>query len=277
MKEYVATSLLLGFAMALIAQSNGINTTDTSPIDGIVPKKIIQEKPLLGYANVAESDIVWEKKVWRIIDTREKMNLPFAYPEKSFFSIINNAVLEGKLKAYSVENDKFSIALDIAQVKAMVNTTDTVTILQDDFTEEYKVVQNAIDDANVKQIRVKEVWFLDKNTSTVQVRILGIAPLIDEYDDLGNYKYTKPLYWVYYPDCRELLSHQLVFNFGGNDAAPTTWEDLLEQRLFSSYITKSSNIYDRRLEDYLTGVDMLLEGDKIKNEIFHFENDLWSY
>lgn len=186
-------------------------------------------------------------------------------------------MLEGKLKAYSVENDKFSIALDIAQVKAMVNTTDTVTILQDDFTEEYKVVQNAIDDANVKQIRVKEVWFLDKNTSTVQVRILGIAPLIDEYDDLGNYKYTKPLYWVYYPDCRELLSHQLVFNFGGNDAAPTTWEDLLEQRLFSSYITKSSNIYDRRLEDYLTGVDMLLEGDKIKNEIFHFENDLWSY
>jgi hypothetical protein len=56
-----------------------------------------------------------------------------------------------------------------------------------------------------------------------------------------------------------------------------TWEDLFEMRFFASYIYKESNVYDRRLQDYLSGVDLLLEADKIKQEIFNFEHDLWSY
>lgn len=48
-------------------------------------------------------------------------------------------------------------------------------------------------------------------------------------------------------------------------------------RHFSNYVTKQSNVYDRRIEDYLTGVDMLLEADKIRLDIFNFEHDLWSY
>ena len=63
----------------------------------------------------------------------------------------------------------------------------------------------------------------------------------------------------------------------GNDAAPISWEDILEMRYFSSYIYKESNVQDRRLEDYLTGVDKLVEAKRIKNEIFNFEHDLWSY
>jgi hypothetical protein len=56
-----------------------------------------------------------------------------------------------------------------------------------------------------------------------------------------------------------------------------SWEDIMEMRYFSSYIYKESNVYDRRLQDYLSGVDLLLEADKIKNEIFSFEHDLWSF
>jgi len=73
-----------------------------------------------------------------------------------------------------------------------------------------------------------------------------------------------------------VLARERVFNTG-NDASPITWEDLLEMRFFSSYIYKVSNVYDRRLQDYKTGVDLLLEAEKIKAEIFNFEHDLWSY
>jgi len=110
----------------------------------------------------------------------------------------------------------------------------------------------------------------------LQVRILGIAPLIDVKDDNGNFRYEKPMFWVYYPECREVLSRHQVFN-SGNDASPNSWEDLLEMRFFSSYIYKQSNVHDFRLQDYLSGVDLLLEADKIKHEIFNFEHDLWSY
>jgi len=48
-------------------------------------------------------------------------------------------------------------------------------------------------------------------------------------------------------------------------------------RKFSSYIFKESNVFDRRIQDYATGIDLLLEGEKIKADIFNKEHDMWTY
>lgn len=248
------------------------------PLDGVVEKKLIAERPILAYDPIREADVVWEKRIWRIVDVREKMNLTFVYPEDPFFKILNDAAIAGDVTAYSVEDDKFSKPLTKDEVAAMGSNIDTVTTFDPEtYEEKTTIVRNDINWENVKQFRMKEVWFFDKESSTLQVRILGIAPLIDEFDDAGNFKYTRAMYWIYYPDCRTLLARHRVFNLSGNDASPITWEDLLEMRMFASYIIKESNVYDRKIEEYATGVDMLLEGEKIKNEIFNYEHDQWSY
>ncbi len=248
------------------------------PLDGVVEKKHLMDHPVLPYDQVREADLMWEKRVWRIIDVREKMNLCFSYPEEYFFSIINEAAIKGDLKAYSVKDDKFSLPLTKDEVASMSSSIDTISVFDPEtYEENIKIVRNERNPDDVKQFRVKEIWFFDKETSTMQVRILGIAPLIDEYDNNGNFKYTRPLYWLYYPDCRELLARHRVFNIGGNDASPMSWEDLFEMRFFSSYVYKESNVFDRKIEEYATGVDQLMEGEKIKQEIFNFEHDLWSY
>ena len=110
----------------------------------------------------------------------------------------------------------------------------------------------------------------------MNVRILGIAPLIDVTDENDNFRYEKPMFWAYYPEARPILAKHEVFN-PQNDAALISWEDLLEMRFFASYIYKESNVRDLQLRHYLTGVDLLLEAEKIKQEIFNFEHDLWSY
>ena len=63
----------------------------------------------------------------------------------------------------------------------------------------------------------------------------------------------------------------------GNDAIRLSWEDIMEARFFSSYITKESNVYDRVIQEYATGLDALFESDNIKQKLFEFEHDLWSY
>jgi len=111
------------------------------------------------------------------------------------------------------------------------------------------------------------------------VRILGIAPLQEVFDeDTGTFKYELPLFWVYYPEAREVLSRYTVFN-EMNDASVITWSDLFEMRRFSSYIYKQSNVLDVRLIDMFpnSGVDRLLESEKIKSELFNWEHDLWTY
>ena len=62
-----------------------------------------------------------------------------------------------------------------------------------------------------------------------------------------------------------------------NDAFKGTFEDLFETRHFSGYVIKEENIYDRNITDYAQGIDALLEGERIKNEIYEYEHDLWNY
>lgn len=255
------------------------NTGDKKgPLDDVVESENILNKRVLPYDHIREADIFWKKRIWRVIDIREKMNLPFAYPERPFFTILMEAASEGEIKAYSVEDDKFSIELTPDEVKSMGASIDTISTLDPETYEEtFQIVRNEVNPEDVKRFRLKEIWFFDEETSTMQVRILGVAPLIDVKDDNGNFRYEKPMFWIYYPEAREMLARERVFNIAGNDAAPVTWEDLMEMRFFSSYIYKESNVFDRRLQEYLSGVDLLMEADKIKQEIFNFEHDLWSY
>ena len=247
------------------------------PIDDIVEKRLIDDRRVLPYQPLREADIFWEKRIWRVIDIREKMNLPFAYPEMPFFTILMDAAVNGDISVYSTEDDKFTSKLQPGEVASMGATVDTViTFDPETYEEQIQVVRNELNPEDVKRFRLKEVWFFDEETSTLQVRILGIAPLIDVKDDNGNFRYEKPMFWAYYPECREIFARHKVF-MAGNDASTITWEDLYEMRFFSSYIYKESNVHDRRLQEYLTGVDLLLEADKIKQEIFNFEHDLWSY
>ena len=49
------------------------------------------------------------------------------------------------------------------------------------------------------------------------------------------------------------------------------------ERMFSSTIFKEANVMDRQIDQYMVGLDALLEAEKIKEELFNFEHDLWEY
>ncbi len=249
-----------------------------TPVDDIIPERTTFQKRVLPYDPVREADIFYEKRIWRIIDVREKMNLPFAYPPRPLVSIIMDAAKSGELTVFSNEAEDFSLPLSPEEVAAQGASVDTVTTFDPEtYEEKIKIVTNELNPEDIKRFRIKEVWFFDKEVSTLQVRILGIAPMKEVKDENGNFLYETPMFWVNYPNARDILAKERVYNITGNDASPLSWEDLMEMRFFSSYIMKESNVFDRRLEEYLSGVDLLLEGEKIKREIFNFEHDLWSY
>ena len=230
----------------------------------------------MAYPSIQERDILWKKYVWRVIDVREKMNLAFIYPKAPFFKIITDAAQKEELALYSTEDDNFSYNLSNEELNEILFERDTVEIFDQDFNVELMPIENDLNYEDVKRFRIKEVWFFDSQHSTLRVRILGIAPMIEVKDEAGNFKYERPLFWIAYNELRPILAKEQVFN-GFNDSANTSWEDLLEMRYFASMIIKASNVYDRKIEDFLTGVDALLEAEKIKQEIFNFEHDLWSY
>ena len=251
-----------------------------TPLDDVVKKEIMLERKVLPYQPVRESDIFWEKRVWRVIDVREKMNLPFAYPEEPFFKILSDAASKGDLPVYTTDEDgaKFKKRMSTDDVLSQLSKTDTVvTFDPETYEEKVAIVRNDVNWENVKRFRIKEVWYFDKEISQLQVRILGIAPMIDVTDNEGNFRFEKPMFWVYYPQAREMFARHRVFTLGGNTNATISWEYMFEMRYFASYIYKESNVHDRKIDDYVQGVDMLMESERIKNDIFNFEHDLWQY
>jgi gliding motility associated protien GldN len=251
--------------------------TESKVLDGVYERTIIKETPPLTYDHIREADVFWEKRIWRVLDVREKMNKTFVYPEAPLINIILKAAQNEEITLYSAIDDKFTQEFTADEASTIGVSVDTIiTFDPETFAEQMKVVRNELNWEDIKRFRIKEVWFFDEETSTMQVRILGIAPLREVYDDQGNFKYEQPMFWAYYPSLRDVLATKEAFN-PLNDAARMSWEDIFEMRYFSSYIYKESNVYDRRIQDYMTGVDILLESEKIKNELFNFEHDLWSY
>ena len=269
MKRFTFLSISLIFFSLLNAQQDTPWGNPTTP-----------EKEYIHYDDISEADVMWAKRVWRIIDTREKMNLPFRNPEKSLFDIIQAAACSGDLTVYDntvLNADKFIQRLNPKQVCDMIIKRDTIDLINaETLLPERKPIENIITQDKIIKYKVKEDWFFDEETSTMQVRIMGIAPVVEAYDSEMNYIGDETMYWIYYPDLRPFLSKQAVYNTS-NDIEFLSWDNVFEARLFDSYIYKESNVYDRHIQDYASGLDALYESDRLQQKLFEFEHDLWSY
>ncbi len=129
---------------------------------------------------------------------------------------------------------------------------------------------------DIVQYRMKEDWFFDKERSVLDVRIIGLAPVVYDKDDQGQVTGMKELFWLYFPHCRLIFNNYFVYN-DKNDAQWMSFDDLFWKRRFNAYIYKQSNVYDRKVETYRAGVDALYESQKIKEEIRTLEHDVWSF
>lgn len=253
-------------------------------LQGVYPKDNLY-KPPVQYTYLREADVMFSRTVWRKLDMREKMNHPIYYPLEatkeriSLVQLMLNAMNEGSLTAYDAMNDEFTTPLSYGSTKNFGTWTDTIYVENPDppYNIIPKPVVHEFDPSTVKEFRIKEVWFFDKQRSVMDVRIVGICPVAENIDpSTGEVRGMTPMFWVYFPELRNLLSSTRVFT-RHNGSTEMTYDDLFWKRMFSSYIYKVANVYDRRIADYTSGINALLESEKAKNDLFIFESDLWEY
>jgi gliding motility associated protien GldN len=258
-------------------------------LDGIYRPEHTLERRVIPYAPLREADIMWMQRVWRRIDLREKINHAMYYPEKpaqgrkSLFDVLKDAILnDGTLTAYNPgalgDNDMFTQRMTTDEVRALLLRKDTA-YTEDLMTGEMipQIVTIEVTTAQVRWYEIKEEWFFDRQRSVMDVRIIGICPMKAVTDELtGEFRGLQRLFWIYYPEARYVFVKSEVFN-RGNDVERRTYEDIFWKRQFGSYIVKASNVYDRNISQYKSGLEALLEAEKIKTEITNMEHDLWSY
>lgn len=280
----VLVCLIIAASMTALSNQCFSQVLDAAPRDGVYDKTAITQVQPISYTNLREADIVWSKRIWRTVDLREKMNQPFYFPTepqrnwRSFAQILWDALQEGTITAYSATDDQFLVPMTFKEVKDKVESSDST--LQPDPDNEDQMIyvkSNAtFSSADIKKILIKEDYYFDKQRSVFEVRILGIclvAPLMVKGEKFGDMN----LFWVYFPECRNLFAQNEMFNLQNGSAGRLTYDDVFMKRIFSSYVTKEENVYNRSIREYATGVDALLEAEKAKNKLFEFESSLWEY
>lgn len=276
-----------------LTQRYGISSRSEDAIDNIA----IKDKLPIDYENIREDDAVFRAKVWRVIDTREKLNSVFRNPSiyngnnELFLSILYNAITDSisylddpSKRPVAFKDERFSEPFTMQEFQQKFSGgLDTSNKFDLDGNVVAKVIkQRPFPVDSVYQFQIKEEWIFDKESSRLFVRIVGIAPMMKTYLSNGEAVSDQayPMFWVYYPDIRPVLSKRLVYN-GKNLGARMSWDDLFQSRMFGSFIVKSSfdNPYDLPLSAIYPNNTLfrLLEGDRIRDKIFNYEQSLWAY
>lgn len=271
-----------GQITAQTANTRFYETSNATGTYGIYEKEHIGNRRPIVYTHLRESDVMWEKRIWREIDLREKQNQPLYFPVEynpgrtSLIQVLIKQILNGNIVAF--KDEEFITPYTLNEVRSRLVKRDTVeqAVYDPNNGDESFVMVPTVDSTSiysrVLKYALKEDWFFDKQKSSLEVRIIGIAA----YEYLEDKEGFRELFWVYFPSCRPYFAANDVYNLK-NDAERRSLDDVFWKRQFASRVIKESNVYDRNIDEYAKGIDALLESDKIKMNIFNFEHDLWNH
>ena len=258
--------------------------------DAAVDETVIKDRIPLPYEDLRVDDAVFRHKIWREIDTREKINLPFRYAadenngNQRFISILLKAIQDSAVTVFSNVDDRFTTPMTLSEVAKVIggDSIPVPIIDSNGVTTGVKYMRPEINLDSFYKFHIKEEVIFDKESSRLFWRILGIAPVKNVVTSMGVNLGETELFWAYYPDMRPVFAKYEVYN-GKNFGARMSWEELFESRMFSGRIIKTTmdNPYDRLISQMPGLRDnpilQLMEAETIKEKIFNYEQDLWSY
>ncbi len=269
--------------------------------DSLVSNKVTPLK----YGYIEDKDILKSMVVWEIIDMNDKLNQPFYHNEdglvsqnKSLYQVLFDAINDGRIKeVYDDEMFLTRLSPDAiqARIKNAVLSDAGINKMNENggklTEEEQKEFTNVYETKteNVKVLKIKGMWYIDRRDSQMKYRLLGIAAMGQDPATMGQYgpdgqplaskDELIDLFWVYYPDAREVLANTIVFN-SKNLASDISFDDILNARRFSTVIYKSDNgLGNGVIKDYIPrdADAQLEESERIKAQILQMENDMWNY
>lgn len=283
---------------SLMAQANILNAKKPEDIGKKTEaQKAMDNDAPLEYGYVDDRDILWSKTVWEVVDLDERVNFPLYYPtdtidigsdRRSLYDVLMKNIKNGRLKdvyadSYFKDKRKFS---DLTATLQKTDTTDygyEQINAGEELSPEYVIKRN-LTAADIEEYRIKGMWYFDKRQGELKYRLLGIAPVApdvnfidDESMDPADAKVE--LFWVWYPDARQILHEAKVFN-QRNSAQPISFDMLLNSRRFNGVIYREDNVHgDREVNDYVSdnALFQLLEAQRIQEVIRDREQDMWAY
>ncbi|MGD2004628.1 MAG: gliding motility protein GldN [Flavobacteriaceae bacterium] len=292
------TFFLLTATWVSYGQSNLLNAKVPTEIGELSEVQIASnDNTPVDYGFVDDRDVMWSTTVWEIIDLDERINFPLYYPtvnngllsstRKSLFRLLIDGIEAGEItEVYRTSYFRDKLSFEDLEQSLLSKQLSSEGIEKSNAGEE--VTENdydiyKVESDKIMQYRIKGTWYFDKRLGELRYRLLGIAPVAPDVSTLSQGPEAMadalvPLFWVWYPNAREILNKSSVFNVK-NSSQPITFDNILNSRRFNAVIYKEENVFeDREVKDYIyeDALRQLLESERIKERIRDFEQDMWN-
>lgn len=294
LKSFLLTVATILTASSMIAQANILNAKSPEEI-GVrteAQKAVDNDKPL-EYGYVDDRDILFSKMVWEKIVLDERANFPLYYPidtnnigsdRRSLYDVLMKAIKDGDIENI-YDDSYFTTKRTLKDIEAALIKIDTTELgieqlnAGEELSSEY-INRRDITAADIKEYRIKGLWYFDKRQAEMKYRLLGIAPVAPDVNFIDQEQPDLvPLFWVFFPDARKVLHEAKSFN-NKNSSMPFSFDHVLNARRFQGYIYREENVQgDRAVTEYVSqnALMQLLESERIKEKIRDFELDMWTY
>lgn len=255
---------------------------------------------------VKKEDIIFAKRLKRDIYFVEDANNYFVpkSAEKNFLYVLLNGIKENRIDAYQTWNDNTNSLVDVIGYDDLMKKTDTYAGLAD--------LTQAGESPGLRKkagLRLIEDWYFDKNRGEFKPYIIAIGLIVPSSaqpvvtDNLFGQPGLPPnptklddpsvkvgevgsgmvaLFYVNYPTVRDQLCKVKVFH--PNEMINYSFDDVFQLRYFNSLIIEERNADGSKIGDMkdvdmknMTGLDKLLEADRVKKSLMQYEQDMWSY
>lgn len=294
LKHIVLTVLSVCFVNSMFAQANILNAKSPEEIGKKTTAQLLldNDKPL-EYGYVDDRDILYSRMTWERVVLDERVNFPLYYPidtnnigsnRRSLYDVLMASIRNGEIENI-YDDSYFTSKRTLKDIQAALKRVDTTELgieqlnAGEQLSAEY-IDTREITAADIVEYRIKGLWYFDKRLGELRYRILGIAPVAPDVNFIDtDQQDLVELFWVFYPDARQVLHNAKAFN-NENSAVPLTFDHLLNARRFNGYIFREENVQgDRTITEYISdnALMQLLESQRIKERIRDFEQDMWSY
>lgn len=253
---------------------------------------------------VHEAYIMWKKTFWRLMDLREKQNLPFFSRNSELPKVIIDAVQKGLLIPYNSDSVKDS---NIMSKEEFMTRVQQETFEEEDpfgggggdpfadpfgggggdpfgggSSEPAEPEVLLIPAREFTTLEIKEDVYFDRMRSRIYYDIQSITiflPGTSAYNPAG---FLKQVASFRYKDLAELflsMPDEAIWYNAQNVQNHLNLTDAFNLRLFASHIVKFANPNDERVSEIYSKSERegILASQRLEYDFVDFENELWEF
>lgn len=230
-------------------------------------------------------DLIWQREIYRTLDLKNAKNAALYYPVEpvgnrmNLFTFIFKLLAENKIPAYEYRLDGTEVLTEDNRIN-FKDLLDRFHIYYEEVVDKrdtlLRVDNSDIPSSEVLSYFIKENWYFDQRSSTMNSKITAICPVLHRTGDFSMDVVKSPMFWLNYNDVATYLTQMPIMTSDLNNTSNLNMNDYFASRLYKGDIYKTTNMLNQTLSQYCTTDSALVkEQARIEGQLQAFNDNLW--